>query len=52
MKENLGALSIKLRPEDIEEVRKAAAAADAEQGARYPPGIQELLFADTPALKE
>ncbi|OJT15659.1 Aldo-keto reductase yakc [NADP(+)] [Trametes pubescens] len=52
LKENLGALSIKLTPEDVEEVRKAAAAADTTHGARYPPGLAETLFADTPPLNE
>ncbi|KAI0674615.1 Aldo/keto reductase [Trametes maxima] len=52
LKENLGALSIKLSPDDVEEVRKKALAADATQGDRYPPDGVALLFADTPPLKE
>ncbi|KAI0634766.1 Aldo/keto reductase [Trametes polyzona] len=53
LKENLGALSIKLSPEDVAEIRKAATAADAAwEGSRYPPGMQDLLFVNTPPLKE
>ncbi|KAI0707542.1 Aldo/keto reductase [Cerioporus squamosus] len=39
-------------PEDVEEVRKIAAAADATHGTRYPADVMQLIFADTPPLKE
>ncbi|KAJ3001542.1 hypothetical protein NUW54_g6358 [Trametes sanguinea] len=53
LKENLGALSIKLSPEDVAEIRRAAKAADAAwQGDRYPAELVSLLFVDTPPLKE
>jgi aryl-alcohol dehydrogenase-like predicted oxidoreductase len=48
--ENLGALTVKLTPEDIAEVRAIAQAADATNGERYPPAMAEALFADTPEL--
>ncbi|TFY56508.1 hypothetical protein EVG20_g8898 [Dentipellis fragilis] len=47
--ENLGAVNVKLSPAELEEVRRAAREADVE-GDRYPPGIQEGLFRETPAL--
>jgi len=50
LKENLGALNVKLTPAEVAEVREIANRADAAQGDRYPPGMQELLFADTPPL--
>jgi len=50
LKENLGALNVKLTPAEVAEVREIANRADATQGDRYPPGIQELAFADTPPL--
>ncbi|OSD08538.1 Aldo/keto reductase [Trametes coccinea BRFM310] len=53
LKENLGALSIKLSPEDVAEIRRAAVVADAAwQGDRYPAELASLLFVDTPPLKE
>jgi len=48
--ENLGALNVKLTPDDLQEVREIAKAADAEQGDRYPQFIMKFLFADTPSL--
>ncbi|OBZ78307.1 Aldo-keto reductase yakc [NADP(+)] [Grifola frondosa] len=50
LKENLGALSVKLSPEDVQEVRAIADAANAAQGPRYPPRLFAVLFADTPPL--
>jgi aryl-alcohol dehydrogenase-like predicted oxidoreductase len=51
--ENMGALKIKLSDEDVKKVREAAEHADkAHQGERYPPGMWETVFAETPALKE
>ena len=51
LKENLAALDIKLTPEDVEEVRRVAAAADAVQGERYPHDRMQFIFADTPPLE-
>ncbi|KAH9930536.1 Aldo/keto reductase [Epithele typhae] len=50
LKENLGALELTLTPDEAEEVRRIAEMADALPGARYPPGLAEMLFADTPSL--
>jgi hypothetical protein len=47
----LGALKLKLTPEDIAEVREVAAKADTSNGPRYPPGMADTLFAETPAWK-
>ncbi|KAI0654913.1 Aldo/keto reductase [Cubamyces menziesii] len=53
IKENIGALSIQLSPEDVEEIRKAAVAVDAVvEGDRYPSEHMAFLFADTPPLQE
>jgi hypothetical protein len=50
--ENVGALKVHLSPEELVEIRKAATDADVSAaGGRYPPGMQEQLFAETPALK-
>ncbi|KAJ7606948.1 Aldo/keto reductase [Mycena polygramma] len=51
LEENLGAAKIKLSAEDVAAVRKLAVDADAQQGERYPPGLAEVLFVDTPALE-
>jgi aryl-alcohol dehydrogenase-like predicted oxidoreductase len=51
LEENLAAVKIELSQEDITAVRKLAADADAQQGERYPPGLSEVLFVDTPALE-
>ncbi|KZP12795.1 Aldo/keto reductase [Athelia psychrophila] len=51
IQENLGAAKIQLTPEDLQEVRKVALAADAAQGgSRYLPGSDILLFGNTPEL--
>ncbi|EIM91148.1 Aldo/keto reductase [Stereum hirsutum FP-91666 SS1] len=51
LEENLDAVKIKLSKEDVEEVTRVAKASDASQGGlRYPPGMAETLFADTPPL--
>ncbi|KAI0336645.1 Aldo/keto reductase [Cubamyces sp. BRFM 1775] len=53
IRENIGALSIQLSPEDVEQVRQAAIAADAVvEGDRYPAEHMAFLFADTPPLRE
>ncbi|KAA1467190.1 Aldo/keto reductase [Dentipellis sp. KUC8613] len=46
---NLGALELGLGDEEVRAVRGIAEAADVP-GDRYPPGLQEVLFADTPPL--
>ncbi|EKM54066.1 uncharacterized protein PHACADRAFT_196501 [Phanerochaete carnosa HHB-10118-sp] len=51
LKENLGALSIKLSPEDLEEVRRVAEAADGSMGLRYPEQAMKVIFVDTPELQ-
>jgi len=50
LEENLGAVKVPLSPADLKEVRAEAERADAQQGDRYPAGMAEMLFADTPAL--
>jgi reverse gyrase len=51
LKENHESVNVKLSKEDIESIRKVADEADkAVTGDRYPEGMQELLFVDTPAL--
>ncbi|KZT68421.1 Aldo/keto reductase [Daedalea quercina L-15889] len=50
--ENLGAVRVKLTPEEVAEVRQIAENANATQGMRYPPLLNTLLFADTPPLEE
>ncbi|KAH9948001.1 Aldo/keto reductase [Amylocystis lapponica] len=50
LEENLGALNVKLTPEDLAEVRAVAASVDSAQGARYPPHLAAVLFANTPPL--
>ncbi|KAJ7437595.1 NADP-dependent oxidoreductase domain-containing protein [Mycena galericulata] len=50
LQENLGAGAIKLSAEDVQAVRDVATKADATQGERYPPGMVERLFCETPAL--
>ena len=48
--ENLGAIAVKLTPEDLAAVRKVAEDADTSHGDRYPPAFMQVHFADTPAL--
>jgi len=50
LEENLGAVKVPLSPADLKEVRAEAERADDQQGDRYPAGMAEMLFADTPAL--
>ncbi|TBU42300.1 Aldo/keto reductase [Dichomitus squalens] len=52
LKENLGALDVKLSPEDVQEVRRIAQAMDATHGDRYPTDRMQYLFADTPPLQK
>ncbi|EKM54068.1 uncharacterized protein PHACADRAFT_257670 [Phanerochaete carnosa HHB-10118-sp] len=51
LKENLGALSIKLSSEDLQEVRRVAEEADGSMGLRYPEQLMKVTFADTPELQ-
>ncbi|KAF8632483.1 hypothetical protein AX15_001852 [Amanita polypyramis BW_CC] len=50
LKENIASAQIKLTTEEVIEVRESAIKADAANGSRYPPGMQEALFCDTPPL--
>jgi len=51
LNENLAAVSVKLRPEDVQEVRQLAEKADWANGARYPEGMWQTLYAETPEQK-
>ena len=51
MKENLGALDIQLKPEDVQEVRRLAETADAAKVQRYPDALMQAVFAETPELQ-
>jgi aryl-alcohol dehydrogenase-like predicted oxidoreductase len=48
LEENVAALKLKLSAEDVQAVREVASQADAAQGERYPPGMVEMMFVDTP----
>jgi len=50
LEENLGALEVKLTPEENQAIRKLVESADI-QGGRYPEGLAGFLFADTPPLE-
>lgn len=50
LNENLGALDIKLSPDEIHTIRESVVKAGATESARYPQGTEHLSFADTPAL--
>lgn len=53
LKENVAAAQIKLTDEEIAKVRRIAESAEASKtGERYPPGMAEQLFADTPAVEK
>ena len=43
---------MKLSKEELEEVRRVAAEADATNGSRYNPELAAVLFGDTPPLEE
>ncbi|KAI4204284.1 MAG: hypothetical protein LQ350_001264 [Teloschistes chrysophthalmus] len=49
LEENLGAVDIELSNAELKEIREAIEKAEVH-GARYPPAMEESLFADTPAL--
>ncbi|KAJ7016100.1 hypothetical protein C8F04DRAFT_1194496 [Mycena alexandri] len=50
LEENIAAGALTLTAEDVKAVRDVAAKADATQGERYPPGLAEMMFVETPAL--
>ncbi|KAH9887323.1 Aldo/keto reductase [Cubamyces lactineus] len=52
LQENLGALKVKLAPEDVAEIRKIAVIADKTVGPRYHAAALEHIQSDTPPLKE
>ncbi|CDO71166.1 hypothetical protein BN946_scf184845.g36 [Trametes cinnabarina] len=49
--ENLGALNVRLAPQDLEEIRKIAIVADRTVGPRYHESGMKLLFVATPPLE-
>ncbi|OJT04805.1 Aldo-keto reductase yakc [NADP(+)] [Trametes pubescens] len=51
LKENLDSLKVTLSPEEVQEVRQVAKAADAANGPRYPERLGGFLFVDTPPLQ-
>lgn len=52
LKENLGALHVKLSPDEVEEIRGLVDKVHAAQGSRYDPALAAILFADTPPLQK
>ncbi|KAI0654895.1 Aldo/keto reductase [Cubamyces menziesii] len=52
LQENLGAVNVKLAPEDIAEIRKIAVVADKTVGPRLHPAGYQLIEFDTPPLNE
>ncbi|KAL1941903.1 hypothetical protein VTO73DRAFT_6903 [Trametes versicolor] len=52
LKENLDSLKVTLSPEEVEEIRQFAKAADAANGPRYPGHLEGFLFVDTPPLEK
>ncbi|KAM5541769.1 hypothetical protein V8D89_004498 [Ganoderma adspersum] len=52
LKENLGALKVKLTSQDIADVRRLAEVANAAGGHRYPESMMQYVFADTPPLQK
>ncbi|KAJ7159625.1 Aldo keto reductase [Mycena filopes] len=50
LNENIAAGALKLSAEDVQAVRDVATKADAAQGERYPEGMVEQMFVETPAL--
>ncbi|KAI0072149.1 Aldo/keto reductase [Panus rudis PR-1116 ss-1] len=52
LKENLGALDVKLTPEEVQEIREIADKAGASQGDRYPPALMKVLYGNTPSLEK
>ncbi|EIN08935.1 Aldo/keto reductase [Punctularia strigosozonata HHB-11173 SS5] len=52
LEENLGALSVKLSPEDVQQVRELAARSELASVNRYPEASMQVVYADTPELEE
>jgi len=53
LKENVAAANIKLTDDELAEIRQLAEKVDkAHSGPRYPLGMDQLLFADTPELEK
>ncbi|KAJ7149629.1 NADP-dependent oxidoreductase domain-containing protein [Mycena filopes] len=50
LNENIAAGAIQLSAADVQAVRDVATKADAAQGERYPAGLVEQMFVETPAL--
>ncbi|KAI0266190.1 Aldo/keto reductase [Gloeopeniophorella convolvens] len=50
LKENVDTAKVKLTPDEVAEVRRLAQEADSIPGARYPDGLVETLFTNTPPL--
>ncbi|KAF8268082.1 Aldo/keto reductase [Lactarius quietus] len=50
LNENLGSLNVRLSPEEVQEVRNIAERADSVLGERYPAGMLETLYVNTPPL--
>ena len=51
VEENLKAAAVRLTPAELQEVRDIAESADLGEAGRYPAGMSDLLFVDTPELK-
>jgi hypothetical protein len=49
LEENVGAVNIKLTPEEVQQIRKEIEKVEVS-GDRYPPAFQAYSFADTPEL--
>ena len=50
MQENIGALNVKLSPEELQEIRQLAETSEAANGARHPEWFPVQSFVDTPKL--
>ncbi|KAI0296285.1 NADP-dependent oxidoreductase domain-containing protein [Multifurca ochricompacta] len=50
LNENLGSLEVKLSPEEVQEVREIAERADSVLGDRYPAGMMDTVYVNTPPL--
>jgi hypothetical protein len=53
LEENLAGANIRLSPEEVQEVRQAIGKAGLDKATdRYPPGMVDHLFVDSPPLKK
>ncbi|CAL1708523.1 unnamed protein product [Somion occarium] len=52
LKENLGALKVKLTTDEVQQIRGLVNIASAGQGDRYPPALAAVLFGSTPPLSK